>query len=43
MSAAKLRVSEEVARQAGSRSPVEEEKVAKVKALLSETIAKAGC
>jgi hypothetical protein len=43
MSAAKLRVSEEVARQAGSRSSVEEEKVAKIKALLSETIAKAGC
>ena len=37
MSAAKLRVSEEVARQAGTRSPVEEAKVAEIRRLLSET------
>ncbi|MBI3554166.1 MAG: hypothetical protein HY077_16840 [Elusimicrobia bacterium] len=41
MSAAKLRVSEEVARQAGSRSAVEEAKVAEIKRILSETIAAA--
>ncbi len=41
MSAAKLRVSEEVARQAGSRSAVEEGKVAQIKASLTETIGKA--
>ncbi len=41
MSAAKLRVSEEVARQAGHRSATEEAKVAQIKSLLSATIAQA--
>jgi hypothetical protein len=41
MSAAKLRVSEEVARQAGSRSAVEEAKAAQIKDLLSATVAQA--
>jgi len=38
MSAAKLRVSGEVAQEAGKRSPVEESKVAEIRKLLTETL-----
>ena len=41
MSGAKLRVSEEVAREASRRSPVEESKVSEVRRLLAETLAQA--
>jgi hypothetical protein len=41
MSAAKLRVSEEVAHAAGSRKPVEEAKVAEVRKALQESVAQA--
>ncbi|MBI3298877.1 MAG: hypothetical protein HYZ75_11975 [Elusimicrobia bacterium] len=43
MSAAKLRVSAEVAAQAGKRSAAEEAKVAQIRTLLSETIRLSGC
>jgi len=41
MSAAKLRVSQEVAEAAGKRRPVEEQKVAEVRKALQEAVAQA--
>ena len=40
MSAAKLKVSSEIAKEAGRRTPVEEAKVSEIRKLLAETIAK---